>query len=248
MLKSFLLGAAIGLAATAVCAQPISPPVSPAEPARGHGTLVQMVGQAEIEVPNDEAVASFYAEVQDADLARAQSQVNQRVADATAALKKADPKARLESAGYSSYPVYGRDGGRRITGWRVRQSLNLRTADLTGLPRAVAAAQQQLALGGIAFRLSPEARQRVEAQLIQQAVASFNARLAAAAQALAAPMTRVRIEELNFGVAPGEPAPMLDMARARVLAADAVTEPSFEAGSSVLRQVVTGRARVLPAP
>ena len=116
------------------------------------GTLVLMTGAAEVELANDEAVASFFYEAQDADLTRAQSMVNQRVADGTAALKRADPKAQIETSGYSSYPVYPRVANRTITGWRVRQGVTLRTENLAALPKTVAAAQPLLALGGVDFR------------------------------------------------------------------------------------------------
>ncbi|MFO0005539.1 MAG: SIMPL domain-containing protein [bacterium] len=84
-----------------------------------------MTGSAEIAGANDEALASFYVEVQDADLGRAQSQVNQRMAEATAALKRADPRAEVQTSGYQSYPVY-RDNTRKPVGWRVRQGVTRR--------------------------------------------------------------------------------------------------------------------------
>jgi len=68
-----------------------TPPVAPPNT----GTVLLMTGTAEIEVPNDEAVASFFYETQDADLTKAQALVNQRVGDGTAALKRADPKAQM---------------------------------------------------------------------------------------------------------------------------------------------------------
>lgn len=209
------------------------------------GPLILMAGAAEIEVPNDEALVSFFVEAQDPDLARAQSQVNQRMADGTALLKRNDPKALIETSGYSSYPIYSRDGGRKITGWRVRQSLNLRTVDLAGLSRTVAAAQQQLALGGVAFQLSRAARARVEAELILAALDNLNARVAAAAQALSVPASRVRIEELNFGVHGGEGPPIVAFARGTAMAAEAVAEPGFEAGVSAQRQTVTAKVRLV---
>jgi predicted secreted protein len=212
----------------------------PAAPAQG--TLVVMTGSAEIEVPNDEAVASFFYEAQDADLARAQALVNQRVADGTAALRRADPKAQLETSGYGSYPVYGQNN-RSIVGWRVRQGVTLRTADLAALPRTVAAAQPLLSLGGIDFRLSRAARERIEGDLIQQAIANLNGRVAAAAQALGVPRERVRLEEVNFVGRDGGPVPV--MAR-MAMAADAAPPPQFESGRSVERVFVTGRARLLP--
>src|SRR5512140_2894406 len=173
------------LMAMMACAAPLmtlpaaaqTPPV--AAPSNA-GTLLLMTGTAEIEVPNDEAVANFFYEAQDADLTKAQALVNQRVNDGTAALKRADPKAQVETSGYSSYPVYSGGSGRTIVGWRVRQGVSLRTENLVALPRTVSSVQAFLALGGIDFRLSKAARERIDAQLIQQATASLNARFATA--------------------------------------------------------------------
>jgi predicted secreted protein len=213
-------------------------------PVRSDGTLLLMTGSAEVEVDNDEALAQFYFETQDADLQRAQSLVNQRVAEGVAQLKRADPKALVETASYTSYPVYQPGTQRKLVGWRVRQGVSLRTSDLAGLPRAVAAAQQTLALGGIDFRLSRAARTKVESELIAQAIGNLNARVAAAARTLNVPAERVRLEELNFGVTP-PPMPMPRM-RAEMAAAPPVAEPQFDAGRSLQQLTVTGRARLLP--
>jgi uncharacterized protein YggE len=102
------VGVALGLALS-IALFP-GPLAAQTAPARFEGTVVAITGSAEIEVANDEALASFYVEVQDADLGRAQSQVNQRMAEATAALKKADPRAEVQTSGYQSYPVYPQAG------------------------------------------------------------------------------------------------------------------------------------------
>ena len=207
------------------------------------GTLVLMTGAAEVELANDEAVASFFYEAQDADLTRAQSLVNQRVGDGTAALKRADPKAQIETSGYTSYPVYSSGSNRAITGWRVRQGVTLKTENLAALPKTVAAAQPSLALGGIDFRLSKAARDKVESQLIQMAIANLNSRFAAAAQSMNVPPNRIRVEEVNFGVREeGPPRPMM---RA-MSASEATPAPAFESGRSIERLTVTGKARLLP--
>jgi len=227
---------AIGLSSGAVVAQPT--------PTRPEGTLLLMTGSATVEVDNDEALAQFFFETQEADLPRAQSLVNQRVAEGVAQLKRADPKALVQTAGYTSYPVYQPGTQRKLVGWRVRQGVSLRTSDLAALPRAVAAAQQHLALGGIDFQLSRAARTKVEAELIEQAVANLNDKLAAAARALKVPPERVRLEELNFGVAP----PPVPRMRADMMASAAppVEEPQFDAGRSLQQLTVTGKARLLP--
>lgn len=211
---------------------------------RSEGTLLLMTGSAAVEIDNDEALAQFFFETQEADLPRAQSIVNQRVAEGAAQLKRADPKALVETAGYTSFPVYQPGTQRKLVGWRVRQGVSMRTSDLAALPRAVAAAQPYLALGGIEFRLSRAASTRVEAQLIEQAIANLNDRIAAAARALKVPAERVRLEELNFGVAP----PPMPRMRADMMASAApvVEEPQFDAGRSLQQLTVTGKARLLP--
>lgn len=231
--------AAIVLAVSAsALAQQQSLPLPPA------GTLVLMTGAAEVELSNDEAVVNFFYEAQDADLTRAQSLVNQRVGDGTAALKRADPKAQIETSGYSSYPVYSSGSNRAITGWRVRQGVTVRTENLAALPKTVAAAQPFLALGGIDFRLSKAARDKVEAQLIQLAIANLNSRFTAAAQSMGVPPNRIRVEEINFGVR--EDAPPRPMMMRAAGAADAVAPPTFESDRSIERLTVTGKARLLP--
>ena len=235
--KVAIIAVALTVSAAAI-AQPQGMTVTPA------GTLVLMTGAAEVELANDEAVASFFYEAQDADLTRVQNQVNQRVGDGMAALKRADPKAQIETSGYSTYPVYSSGSNRAITGWRVRQGVSVRTDSLAALPKTVAAAQPFLALGGIDFRLSKSAREKVEAQLIQLAIANLNARFNAAGQSMGVPPNRIRVEEINFGVREaGPPQPMMMRA---TMASDAVTPPAFEAGRSIERMTVTGKARFLP--
>jgi predicted secreted protein len=233
------------LAAALIAIGALHPAVAQTAPAASGGALVLMTGHAELGLPNDEAVANFYFETQDADLTRAQTQVNQRVGDGTAALKRADPKAQIETSGYSSFPVYSTGTSRNIVGWRVRQGVTLRTENLAVLPRTIVAAQPHLAVGGIDFRLSKAAREKVEAQLIQQAIANLNARFTAAAQALGVPASRIRIEEVNFGVR-DTIGPQPVMARATPMALEAGTPPTLESGRSIERLTVTGKARLLP--
>lgn len=238
--KRFLAIAAIAwtISASAIARQQ-SLPLPPT------GTLVLMTGAAEVELANDEAVVNFFYEAQDADVTRAQSLVNQRVGDGTAALKRADPKAQIETSGYNSYPVYSSGSNRAITGWRVRQGVTVRTENLAALPKTVAAAQPFLALGGVDFRLSKAARDKVEAQLIQLAVANLNSRFTAAAQAVGVPANRVRVEEVNFGVREAAP-PQPMMMRSAMASDAAAAPPTFESGRSIERLTVTGKARLLP--
>jgi len=234
------------IAAALLCAVLAGAAAAQSAPApHQEGTLVLMAGSAELEVANDEAVANFFVEVQDADLARAQSQVNQRIAETTRSLRRADAGAELQTSGYFSQPIYRRDGDRRPVAWRVRHGVTLRTADLDALARAVAAAQPHAALGALEFRLSRAAREKAEAALIRGAIANLNARIAAAAQALGVAPARIRTEELNFGVHAIERPPVVALARAAASIAEGVVEPQFEPGRSLQQMTVTARVRFL---
>jgi uncharacterized protein YggE len=239
MIRACFLAVLLFATATVTAAQPSCAPAP-------EGTLVVIGGQSEAQVSNDEAIARFFVEMQDADVARAQSVVNQRAADGVAALKRADPKAVIETSGYQSYPVYESWGEQKITGWRVRQSVTLRTSELAKLAQTVAAGQQQLTLDGIDFRLSHAARERVEAELIQRAIANLNARVAQTAQSLGVPRERQRIEELTIGEPLGgrQPMPMARMAVAS--ASKTMAEPQLDAGQSTQQLTVSAKVRFLP--
>lgn len=232
------------LTAAVVLVAALAPAQAQPPAPRGDGTLLLMTGSSAVEVDNDEALAQFFFETQEADLPRAQSLVNQRVAEGVAQLRRADPKGLIETAGYTSYPVYQPGSQRKLVGWRVRQGVSLRTTDLAALPRAVAAGQQYLALAGVEFRLSRAVRTKVEAELIEQAIVNLNDKLSAAARALKVAPEWVRLEELNFGVS----TPPVPRMRAEMMASSApqVDEPQFDAGRSVQQLTVTGKARLLP--
>lgn len=240
-----LTGAVVCVVASAASAQGAAP--------KAEGTLVLMVGSAELEVDNDEATAHFFLELQDADLAKAQSQLNERVAQAMAQIKRTQIKGQLETGGLSAYPVSSVSGSsranvRNIASWRVRQGVTLRTQDLVTLPKALAAGQQHLALGSLQFSLSRASREKVEAELIARALANFNGKVAAAAQALAVAPQKVRIEELNFGARTLEGPPPMALAAARIVsdrASESGPEMAVESGRATLHQTVQGRVRMV---
>jgi predicted secreted protein len=160
-------------------------------------------------------------------------------------LKRADPKAQIETSGYSSFPVYSTGTSRNIVGWRVRQGVTLRTENLAVLPRTIVAAQPHLAVGGIDFRLSKAAREKVEAQLIQQAIANLNARFTAAAQALGVPASSaIGVARAITGCGPIVSRTPKFTSSMRIR--EAGTPPTLESGRSIERLTVTGKARLLP--
>jgi predicted secreted protein len=253
-----LLAAASLLLACSVQAQ--STPKLPTS-----GSLVVVPAFGEVTVPNDQATVYFNIEEQDKDKAAAASRVNQKMKAGTDIVRREDPQAQLKTQGYYSYPVYadeqpprpmeGRAGPktRQLIGWRVGQSLEVKTTNLAGLQRMVASTQKTLALGGLNFGLSPAAAKKLDEQRIAATYRNLNERVAAIAAAMGRPLADATLELIDFegsGHYAGGRPEMADTMQAKGMramaapaAAQEVAEPSFEPGETTLQMQVVGKVR-----
>jgi predicted secreted protein len=124
------------------------------------------------EVGNDTLVVVLYAQREGSDLAALANAVNRLVGEAVTQAKEAsDVKTR--TLGYQSYPIYQKQ---HITGWRVRQALRLESENISQLTALTGELQKLLAVESIAYRISPQRRDEVEAELIGEAIAAFRRR------------------------------------------------------------------------
>jgi predicted secreted protein len=98
-------------------------------------------------------------------------------------------------------------------------------------------------LGGVSFTVSPEARRQAENELINHAVAAFQARADLAAKAIGGRTYKIRRISLNTGGFPPVPRPM-GAPRAMTAQAAEVAPPVFEAGTSVVNVVASGTVEV----
>jgi predicted secreted protein len=211
---------------------------------RPDNLAMQVTGSAEMELPNDEALASFMVEVQDADARRAQTQVGQRAASGVAALKNADPTAQVETMGAVTDPVF--DTGGRVIAWRVRQTVLLRTTDFTALSRAVAQGGETMTFTGVDFRLSRKSRQAAQPELIRRAMDDLYGRAATIAQAFKVAPERLRLEDLSFGADPASRSSPVIARRGTSPSGEALPPPSLDPGSTVVYQPVTAKLRFAP--
>jgi predicted secreted protein len=221
-------------------------------PLQTSGALVIVPAQGEIRHPNDEARATFAVEEQDKDKAAAASRVNLKMKQGIELLKKEDPKARLKTRGYYTYPVYPEDSGRQPgrtrqpTGWRVGQFVDLTTTNLGALEKTVAAAQRVLALNGLQFGLSDEKRRELDRQGIAAAYRNLTERIAAIAAAMGRRPADAVLDTVDFegsgAYAPQQEARGKLMGMASAEAAQ-VEEPSFEPGETTLQIRVVGKVK-----
>lgn len=221
------------------------------------GTLVVIPAFGEVTAANDQAIATLAIEEQDKDKAVAASRVNQKMKQGLDILKKEDPQAKLKTTGYYTYPVYPEDRPvqptavskpRLPTAWRVGHYVEVKTTNLAGLPKTVAAAQKVLTLNSIQFGLTPAATKKLDDQRIAATYKNLNERIASVAGAMGRPVTDAVLDTVDFegsgnyaGGRENAPAPMM-MRSAKMDAAE-VAEPSFEPGETTLEMRLVGKVR-----
>jgi predicted secreted protein len=198
---------------------------------------VTVAATATATVPNDRMHAWLRAESENADPAKAASEVNAKTARA---LARAKAMSGVEAAttGYSSYQVTEKNVPAR---WRVSQTITLQGADFAQLATLVTRLQADdaLILTGMNFSVSDATRRAAEDALTQQAIRSWQARAQSAAQGLGFTgwhVGRVTVQTNDYG----RPQPMMRVAAAPSQSAGAPV--AIEAGNTDVSVTVSGDA------
>ena len=225
-------------------------------PLPSSGMLIVLPATGTVRHANDQASLTMTAEETNKDKALAQSRVNQKMKQALALLKQADPQANFKTETYYAHAVYHEQTTPSNTqprvpiGWRVSQSLRVTTTNLAGLPKTVAAGQGLLALSSLYFSLAPDSAQKLDDERIAATYANLNQRVRALAAAMGRDPADAVVEVMDFEgsgnyvdrAAPPAPAAMFARATS-VSAAPAVEEPSFEPGETTLNMRAVGKVR-----
>jgi predicted secreted protein len=231
---------------------------SPPAPATT-GTMVVIPAFGEVKHANDQVVISFMVEEHDKDKAAAAARVNQKMKQGTEIVRREDPGAELKTIGYFTYPVYPENPPqplnnsqpvRRIpTGWRVGQYLEVKTGNLSNLPKLVAATQKVLALSNLEFGLKPETTKQLDDRRIAATWRNLNQRIVSVAAAMGRRPSDAVIDTVDFegsgqyaGHGEAAAAPMMQ-ARAGKRMSDEIPEPSFEPGETTLQMRLVGKVK-----
>lgn len=203
-----------------------------------HYNQIHLQAQSNMTVGNDrmEALLSVFGEGSDA--AKLAEQINTTMSWALKTAKQY-PKVSISSGQYQTYPVFdsvrssqtspvlGKDTLKR---WRATQEVSLESADTDALVQLLGALQQRLQINSIRFSVSPPQRAKAEDQLIDQALAAFQARAERVRKNLGA--KSYRIVDINVGTSGGT-IPPYPMMRAQSVEST-VTAPAVESGTSQL--------------
>jgi uncharacterized protein YggE len=218
------------------------------------GTLITLSASGEVKHTNDQAHLTLRLDEQDKDRSVAVSRLNQKMKQGIALVKRDDAIAVLTTRGYATTPVYPDEPQkpatklRPIIGWRVSQSLDVVTTNLTGLPAMVADAQALFALQGISFSLSEPAARKLDEERIQTAYRNLLARIAAVTHAMGRSSADATIESVdvdtpaNYSMQQKSAMPMAMMRSAGE--AMPIEAPDFEAGETALSLQISAKVRL----
>lgn len=198
-----------------------------------HYDRIHLSAQAVAEVQADVLVATLTAQRQGKDTGKLASDVNRLVKHAMAIIHKSR-KVDIQTLGYNTSPVYQK--GHR-TGWRVSQSLQLKSQDTILLGRLLGELQQDLLLTGMGYQVSPEQHNQTENLLISRAITEFRSRAMNITHQLGHQRYRIVNMQINTRGNGGLPLPVQ---RYQALAAERSAPVQIEAAKQSLTVTASG--------
>ncbi len=203
--------------------------------------VVALAASASTELTMDWLTLVFATTREGQDAAAVQAQLKQALDAALAEARRAARPGELavRTGGFALHPRYGPKGG--ITGWQGSAELIVEGRDTPAIAQ-LAGRIQTLTIARVAWSLSREAREKVEAEVAAQAIARFRARADAVAQQFG--FAGWTIREVNVGgnePPPGMPVPMLRAAAAAAPMAEALP---VEAGKAQVSATVSGSVQL----
>jgi len=193
---------------------------------------VHLQASAEQDVDNDLLEVSLAVEVQGKEPARVAAQLNETM---DWALKQARAKSNMEvqTQSYQTYPVY-RD--QIVVAWRASQQLLLKSRAVTELTVLAGELQERLQIKRMHFSVSPEARRRVENDLIGEAMEAFKQRVSTVREHMDESEYRI----VNLDINTGQPSPVMRQERVMAMSARDAAAPAVESGTSRVSVTVSG--------
>jgi len=197
-----------------------------------HYDRVQLSASAETRVENDIVLATLYAQEEGADAAQLANLVNERISEAIQLVNRHDAIV-ARTGSYNTSPVYNNN---KITGWRVRQTIQLESRDMKLVSTVLGELQQTLSLQDITFAVSPELKNSTDELLIAEALKVFEQR----AKNITGHLGRknYKIVEINVSTA-GNRYPRRNYEFTAM--ASEVAPPSIVAGDQTLQVTVNGQ-------
>ena len=191
---------------------------------------ITLSAQAVTQVENDTLVAVLSAQRQGPDVTKLSTEVNQLMVQALKRSKKVSA-VEAQTLGYQTNPVYA---SQHQTGWRVSQSLQLKSRDTQSLTTLIGDLQKTLMLDSLSYQISPEQRAKTEETLIGKAIAAFSQRAQNITHHLGRKRYRLVSMQVETGGITNQPIRMQAFDKVRSVA------PAIEVGKQSLSVTVHG--------
>jgi predicted secreted protein len=230
------------LASLPALAQPtLSPPAG----------VLSLSASASIEVPNDVLRVVFSVTREGADAQAVQNALKQALDAALVEARKiARPdQVELQTGSFSLYPRYANPPPRpgtappapQIAGWVGNTELVVHGKDTAAIAQLTGRITT-MTIARVGYQLSKQAREKVEADAMAQAIAQWRAKAGALAQQFGFAGYAVReVSVATNEPSPGAPVPMLRM---QARAADAAESLPTEAGKGEVNATVNGSVQM----
>jgi predicted secreted protein len=233
--RPLALAAALAATAAAGAAAAQTAPAT-AQP----NNVVSLSSSASTQVPQDWLTVVMATSREGAEAAAVQSQLKQALdaalAEARRAARSGEPQAlEVQTGGFSLNPRYGRDG--KMSGWQGRTELVLQGRDTAGIA-ALAGRIQTLTVASTGWSLSREAREKVESQVVAEAITRFRARADEVSKQFG--FNTWTLREVAVQTEMPQPLPMPRMRVASAMAASADEALPVEAGKAAVGVTVSG--------
>ena len=194
---------------------------------------VSLQAHAEREIPKDELTVVVSAQHEHDDPAVVADTVNRDMQWALALVQEV-AAVTARSLGYYTNPIYTKQ---RVTGWRARQDLQLRTTDVAGLTGLVGVLQERLMVTRMHFAPTKATRDRFENELIEEALEAYKRRVAVVRKHMDGREYRIVQLQIQAG---GAAPPIAVRTMLRAQAAESVQAPQVASGTSKLSVTVSG--------
>ncbi len=191
--------------------------------------------EAAREISNDLLVAQMNVEIQDRQPALVAQRLNTTLNEA---LKQAASfgTVKTSSGNQNTYPVY--DKNNQVSAWRGQARIRLESRDFKAAGELIMALQEKMQLGELQFTLSPDARLKIEDELISTAIKAFQNRADAIRIASGAKSYKMVHFSINSGNH-AQPYPFAE-GRSLMLSKSAIPAPDFSGGESRMTVQING--------
>ncbi len=196
-----------------------------------HYDRVHLSASAEQQIENDTIIATLYAEEEGSNSAQLADLVNKKIEWAVKLVKQ-HKDIKLQTNSYTTNPVYN---GKKISRWRVRQSIRLESRNMAKVSAILGRLQDKLALQGMQFAVSSGLKTKTDDALIADALSAFENR----ARLIAKQLKRkaYKIVDINISTSGGI---RQQNTYARTAMLESVTAPMVEAGEQTVQVTVNG--------